>query len=243
MSYMFWKRAKKESRASEFKFRAVDRVAVAEPTPQVQVFQETIPIEPVEEPQPVEVVEEPRHPTIVQNLFVRLKRDRLMKILLALLIGILLLPLFLAIFGSLFGSNDGIIGMPSPFNPGGTQVPIPKQAIIGDNRLILRVAVTNDEHLSGLRFTPTLAPNEGMLYVFNVPDRYPFWTKDMRYPIDMIFITRDRQISDLIENVPPCTGSCPMYRPTQPVTYVIEVNGGYVSNNNIDLGDGVVFIY
>jgi uncharacterized membrane protein (UPF0127 family) len=160
--------------------------------------------------------------------------------------------LFIAVFGSQFYSEPNVPSptpTPIPTPPSSTPISVPssnavpKQVIIDDITLSVRLAITNDEQVRGLRFTPTPTFNEGMLYIFSQPDRYPFWAKDMQYPMDIIFISSGNRVNDIIENMQPCTQSCPIYEPESPILYAIEVNGGWVDDNLIDINDPVVFVY
>jgi len=282
---MFWKRRLKDT--GQMKFKRFKRSRIKqEPEPLI------IPPEPavqqvlVAEPEPVsESVEiesmsnnSSQPPRIFQAIFIRLKKDRLLKFLLALLIGILLLLLFLAVFASpasisrspvtntgtsIGGTGGGLgyggyTGSTGTYSGPGVSVggggspytsiepytgPIPTSVVIGDTTCFAKLAITNEEQIRGLRFTAGLAPNECMVYLFNRADYYPFWAKDMNYPMDIIFIGSDRSVNDISEGVPPCTGSCPMYKPEAPAQYVVEVNAGYVSEHFIERGDPVVFVY
>jgi uncharacterized membrane protein (UPF0127 family) len=135
---------------------------------------------------------------------------------------------------------------PSP-QPSPSQVTIipPKQLIIGDTTMNVKLAITQDEQLQGLRFTETLSPNEGMLYIMNSPDRYPFWAKDMKFPLDIIYVSQDKVVVDFAENVQPCNDSsdCLMYEPEREAQYIIEANAGFVKQHFIELNEPVIFVY
>ena len=63
-----------------------------------------------------------------------------------------------------------------------------------------------------------------MLFVLPKPDLHGFWMKDMRFPLDLIWIGSDRTVVG-ISRLSPCgADSCPVHTPTAPVAYVLEVN-------------------
>ena len=63
-----------------------------------------------------------------------------------------------------------------------------------------------------------------MLFVFEEPGRYGFWMKNMRFPIDIIFLDEGMEIVDTFENVPPCYEEpCPLYTPSSDAKYVVEI--------------------
>ena len=66
--------------------------------------------------------------------------------------------------------------------------------------------------------------------------------KDTLIPLDMLFIDADLRIIDIKENVPPCREDpCPSYPSKKPAKYVLEVNSGFVLENNIQIDDIVSF--
>lgn len=52
--------------------------------------------------------------------------------------------------------------------------------------------VDNEEaRMKGLSGRDNLADDEGMFFVFEKSDIYPFWMKDMKFAIDIIWIMED----------------------------------------------------
>jgi uncharacterized membrane protein (UPF0127 family) len=96
----------------------------------------------------------------------------------------------------------------------------------GDLEIPVSVADTSEEQEQGLSGTLFLPPNTGKLFVFNTDDRYGFWMKDMRYPIDIIWIDKDMRIVDITHDI--ASDSYPkIFYPSVPVRYVLEVNAGF----------------
>jgi uncharacterized membrane protein (UPF0127 family) len=95
MSYMFWKRRLKDT--GRVKFQGLKRRNVKqEPVPLI-IPQPAVQQVVVAEPEPVS---NGSTTPVGQTIFVKLKRDRLLKLLAGILIGVLLLLLFLAVFAS-----------------------------------------------------------------------------------------------------------------------------------------------
>ena len=81
----------------------------------------------------------------------------------------------------------------------------------------------------------------GMYFIFDKPDYHSFWMKDMRFPIDIIFIN-DGKIVTIYKNVPIPTSETqlpPIYRPTNPVDHVLEINAGLADKYSFQVGDSV----
>ena len=77
-----------------------------------------------------------------------------------------------------------------------------------------------------------------MLFVFDSDDYRAIWMKDMKFPIDVLWITSGLEISDIVENMSP--ESYPtLYKPHVPVKYVLEIPAGTVKNAKILVGQSV----
>lgn len=116
------------------------------------------------------------------------------------------------------------------------------QLEINDSRLTVELADTPKERAIGLMFREYMAPNAGMLFVFNKPGKYSFWMKNTKIPLDMLWINENLEIVHIEENVPICVESvCPSYKSPILASYVLEVNAGWVRENEIGLKDVVKF--
>ena len=115
-----------------------------------------------------------------------------------------------------------------------------KEVVVGGKTLTVEVADSRGEQTRGLKNRKSLDENSGMLFVFGQSNVYAFWMKDTLIPLDMIFISEDKKIVNVRENVQPCESDpCDKIIPESPVKYVIEVNGGWASRNNVGVGDSV----
>lgn len=112
---------------------------------------------------------------------------------------------------------------------------------IGQAEVLADVARTAKEREAGLSGRSGLGDDEGMLFVFDQPGYYPFWMKEMKFPIDIIWISEDLEIVDISSNLSP--DSFPQtFRSQRPVLYVLEVERGFVSQNQVGLGRSVFFL-
>jgi len=55
------------------------------------------------------------------------------------------------------------------------------------------IAKTEEERARGLMFRDRLGENEGMLFIFEEPDFYSFWMKNMKFPIDIIWLSEEKK--------------------------------------------------
>lgn len=111
---------------------------------------------------------------------------------------------------------------------------------VDGTRLDVEVAETEGARARGLMFRETLGDEEGMLFPFDIPRRYGFWMKNVRIPLDIIWLDTNRRIVWIVERARPCTAdSCPMYLPEAEASYVLEVVGGFVARHGVAIGDAV----
>lgn len=117
-----------------------------------------------------------------------------------------------------------------------------KQTTVTVNNKVfsVKVAKTEEDRQIGLSKTNSLASSSGMLFIFDTPGLYTFWMKDMKFPIDILFINGNK-ITDIFENVPiPADASnLQTYVPTEPADKVLELPAGTVSSAQIKKGDSV----
>ena len=112
---------------------------------------------------------------------------------------------------------------------------------LGSNTLQVEIAATPKQWEQGLSGRATLDATAGMLFRFPEVHVPVFWMKDMRFPLDMIWIDNDTVV-DITANVPaPTSPTLPTYSPKQEVDTVLEVNAGYAENHKIKLGDTLKF--
>lgn len=161
----------------------------------------------------------------------------------ALIIVLIILAVFRTnIFGSLRGLGNpfsGVLQRSNTSNTGTTEGSI----TINDKKFNLYVADTVEELQKGLSGRDNLKDDEGMLFVFSEKGEHAFWMRDMKFPIDIIFIN-DNKIVDIYRNVQPpednsSTSQLPTYAPSEPSNYVLEVKAGLSEKNDITEGDTV----
>lgn len=98
---------------------------------------------------------------------------------------------------------------------------------------IVRTPAERDRGLSGRL---SLAPDRGMLFLFDHPDTYGFWMPEMQFPIDIIWLNGNWQIVDIAHAVAP--ESYPhVFVPKAPATFVLEVVAGLSERSGWQEGD------
>jgi len=105
------------------------------------------------------------------------------------------------------------------------------------------VALTEAQKQKGLGGRENLAKDRGMLFPYTHKEQYNFWMRDMRFPLDFLWID-DATIVDLTENVPyPKGNEKPIITtPRTPVNKVLELSAGTIKRLGIQIGDTVEFL-
>jgi len=121
--------------------------------------------------------------------------------------------------------------------------PLKTSVIINNYRFYVELALTDSEKERGLGFRDSLALNQGMLFVWDHKEIFPFWMKGMRFPIDIIWIA-DTTIVDITHSAPVVTnGRYVTYPPQVPVNKVLEINAGLAQQYGISEGDTITIVH
>jgi len=116
-----------------------------------------------------------------------------------------------------------------------------RKVCFGDSCVDVEIADTSEKRTNGLMFRTELAKDRGMLFVFPESDKQSFWMKNTLLHLDIIWINESFEVVDFISATPCSFDPCLIYVPEQNARYVLEVNKGFVEENNISLGDKASF--
>ncbi len=119
------------------------------------------------------------------------------------------------------------------------------KVLINQKEYLLNIAKTDEERSRGLAKFDTIKENEGMLFIFDVPGRYSFYMKGMKFNIDIIFLDQNKIVVDLYKNVKFQDYKNPYdyetYKPNFNSKYTIELKEGEIEKNGVKLGDYIDF--
>ena len=105
------------------------------------------------------------------------------------------------------------------------------------------LAVTVEERQLGLMFRAEIYPDQGMLFLFEEEGYHSFWMKNVNFPLDIIWLDKEKRIVHLESHLPPCQKiPCPSYGPLLPALYVLELKTGSVEKRGLKLYDKLEFI-
>ena len=112
-----------------------------------------------------------------------------------------------------------------------------KRVCIKDVCVYAEVVDTESARQRGLMFRENLPEGRGMFFVFEAQGRYGFWMKNMKFPIDIIWIDEEKKIVDIKPDCLPCQEACEISSPRDKALYALEVCAGFTRRNKIETGD------
>jgi uncharacterized protein len=112
----------------------------------------------------------------------------------------------------------------------------------GQHRFDVEVARTDTEQERGLMYRTNIPADSGMLFApypaeGGGPKEASFWMQHTPSPLDIIFIRADGTIARIAENTVPFSEDRIMSG--EPVSAVLEINGGRAVDLGIAVGDKV----
>lgn len=112
------------------------------------------------------------------------------------------------------------------------------KVLVNDQTFKVIVAKSAKDKQIGLSEKNKIEQDQGMLFIFDNPDYHSFWMKDMKFPIDIIYINGDKVTTVIDSASPPGSigGNLETYQPLHRSDKVLEVNAGIASKYNIKKG-------
>jgi uncharacterized membrane protein (UPF0127 family) len=133
------------------------------------------------------------------------------------------------------------------FKAGGSLPSIPfigkSEAEVNGKKIDLMLAKSVEQRMKGLSGREKLDENQGMLFIFDKKDKFSFWMRGMKFPIDIIYLDDDNVVY-IVENaaVPENDTEVPQrYTPDKPSNRVLEINAGKAKELGIKVGTKINF--
>jgi uncharacterized membrane protein (UPF0127 family) len=115
-----------------------------------------------------------------------------------------------------------------------------KRVLINGQSINAEVATTTKARETGLSGRPCILPNQGMLFEFSTAGRYQFWMKDMKFPIDIVWISPAHKVAAIEIDFKPST--YPEVRANAlPAQYVLELKANRSQELHMAIGTSVSF--
>ena len=117
------------------------------------------------------------------------------------------------------------------------------QVLLPSGRLLeVEVADTPEARQRGYMFREKVSDTEGMIFMMEEVGFHPFWMKNCKVALDILWLDDRWQVVHLERNLPPCEKDpCPSYPPMQASLYVLETQAGLAAREGIKLGDHIIY--
>jgi uncharacterized membrane protein (UPF0127 family) len=96
----------------------------------------------------------------------------------------------------------------------------------------------------GMMFRESAPEGRGMLFMHNQPGNYGYWMYQVKVPLDIIWMTVDGLVVEMVENAPPCKEArekCPSFGGTRRAMVVLELPGGTARKHGVAVGQSIKF--
>ncbi len=112
--------------------------------------------------------------------------------------------------------------------------------VLNEKVFKVKVARSKESRERGLAGIKRLTKFDGMVFVFDRPDIYTFWNKDLFIPLDIIWVNNDKVV-EVFEGLPAYKGKDPFYvTPKNKADFVFEFPAGFVKKYKVSLGDEIL---
>ena len=103
----------------------------------------------------------------------------------------------------------------------------------GIHVITAEVAATPNSRMIGLMMREQLAPNHGMVFVFEDKSQHCFWMRNTLIPLSIAFIDDDGAIVNIADMAPKSDAStCPH----RPIRYALEMDQGWFAKRGVTAG-------
>jgi uncharacterized membrane protein (UPF0127 family) len=118
--------------------------------------------------------------------------------------------------------------------------------VILPNNAIVHARIADDARTrkQGLSGVPALDKFDGMLFVFDAEHRASFWMIDMKFPLDIIYLNKNKEIVEIFRDLPPCINklSCQTVTSAGPnVQFVLEIAAGEAARQSLGTGQSLLW--
>ena len=106
----------------------------------------------------------------------------------------------------------------------------------GIHVITAEIASTPQSRMIGLMMRERLAPNHGMVFVFEDKSQHCFWMRNTLIPLSIAFIDDDGTVVSIADMSPKSEAStCPQ----RPVRYALEMDQGWFAKRGVTAGNKI----
>lgn len=112
---------------------------------------------------------------------------------------------------------------------------------LGDGVFDASIAQSDADRQKGLGGVTNLGESEALLLVYAADSKWPIWMKDMKVPIDIVWLDEKKKVVDIVRDVSPDEGTDVTHTPKEKARYVIELQAGTAAKKTIHEGSQATF--
>jgi uncharacterized membrane protein (UPF0127 family) len=112
---------------------------------------------------------------------------------------------------------------------------------LGDGVFTARVAKTSTELEKGLSDTRGLGEDQAMILVYDKDGKWPVTMKGMKYPIDIVWLDKDKKVVYIVKNATPESYPYDVFVPKADARFVVEVPAGTTGKKAITINGAATF--
>jgi uncharacterized membrane protein (UPF0127 family) len=116
-----------------------------------------------------------------------------------------------------------------------------KTVTINGTSFKTEVTKTKEEYEKGLGGRPCILPDQAMLFSYTKPLSIKMWMKDMKFPIDIVWLGPDKKVAGIEVGVKPSTYPDLFVNKDHPAQYVLELKANRSKELKMDIGTPVQF--
>lgn len=104
-----------------------------------------------------------------------------------------------------------------------------------------KIAYTQQDREKGYGGVSTIPDRQALILAFTTTKIWPITMKDMKVPIDVIWLSADKKVVAIEKNIAPDGGINTLITPKQTAQYIVEVPAGTVKAKAISVGRTAIF--
>jgi len=112
---------------------------------------------------------------------------------------------------------------------------------LGDGVFRARIAYNEVDRTTGLSEVKALNPGQALLMAFPSESEWSIWMKDMKVPIDIVWLDKDKKVIYIVKNASPDDSISRVFKSKTPAKYVVEIAAGTVDSKSIKVNSMATF--
>lgn len=112
---------------------------------------------------------------------------------------------------------------------------------LGDGVFRARIALNESDRTKGLSGVTNMNADQALVMAFPSSSKWQIWMKDMKVPIDIIWLDVNKKIVYIVKNASPVDSDSKIFEPKTSAKYVIELPAGSVDAKSIKTDSTAVF--